>query len=151
MIYDKKPKNFNPKFCVSGCFLKIKENENDKFLMFLRQDHKPQPNTWSVPAGKIENGESAEEAMVRELKEETGLIFSIGDLRFHKIFYILYDFEKPVFDFEYSIFSIELDSKPKIKLDLNDHKKFKWVTPKEALKMNLIPDEEPCIRLVYGM
>lgn len=151
MIYDVTPTTFNPKFCVSGCFLKIKEDGQDKFLMFLRQDHKPQPNTWSVPAGKIEDGETAAECMIRELIEETGLHFSLSDLNFHKKFNILYDFEKPAFDFEYNIYSIELNSKPEIKMDLNDHKEFRWVTPQEALELNLIPDEEPCIRLVYGI
>lgn len=149
MIYNKTPSSFNPRFCVSGCFLQIKENGIDKFLMFLRQDHKPQGNTWSVPAGKIEKGENASECMLRELEEETGLVFSLSDLKFHKKFDILYDFEEPAFDFEYSIFSIKLKKKPEIKIDLNDHKEFKWVSVDEALKLNLIPDEEPCIRLVY--
>ncbi len=151
MIYDETPSIFNPKIKVSGCFLKIKDGGIDKFLMFLRQDHKPQPNTWSVPAGKIEIGENASECMLRELKEETGLRFSLSDLKFHKKLDILYDFEQPAFDFEYNIFSIDLDNKPNIKIDLNDHKEFRWVSPKEALELNLIPDEEPCIRLVYGM
>jgi 8-oxo-dGTP diphosphatase len=151
MIYKLKPTTFNSKFCVSGCFLQIEEKSIKEFLMFLRQDHKPQPNTWSVPAGKIEKGETPEECMIRELKEETGLMFSESDLIFHKKFYILYNLEQPNFEFEYNIYSIKLDLKPKIKMDLNDHKEFRWVTPKEALELNLIPDEEPCIRLVYGI
>jgi len=149
MIYKKRPLIFKPKFCASGCFLQIKENGQDKFLMFLRQDYKPQGNTWSVPAGKIEKGENATQCILRELEEETGLKFNKNDLKFHKQLDILYEFEKPCFQFEYNIFSIKLDSKPEIKIDLNDHKKFKWVTPKEALKLRLIPDEEPCIKLVY--
>ncbi len=151
MIYTKKPFNFSPKFSASGCFLKINDCGVEKFLVFLRQDYKPQGNTWSVPAGKIEDDESPFECMIRELKEETGLLFNVSDLKFHKKFNILYDFEKPAFDFEYNVFSIELNSKPDIKIDLNDHKEFRWVTPSEAFDLTLIPDEEPCIKLVYSM
>lgn len=33
----------------------------------------PYPDTWRLPGGKIEEGESEEEALVREVKEETNL------------------------------------------------------------------------------
>ena len=68
MISEVKPKNFAPKYEVVGCFVE----HNGKILLLHRQDNILQGNTWGLPAGRIEPGESPEEAMVREIKEETG-------------------------------------------------------------------------------
>jgi len=35
---------------------------------------------WACPGGQIEKGESKEEALIREVKEETGLDIKVGDL-----------------------------------------------------------------------
>jgi mutator protein MutT len=46
----------------------------------LAVERKDQKGSWSCPGGKIEAGETAEQAAVRELKEETGLITWPGAL-----------------------------------------------------------------------
>lgn len=53
---------------VVGCFLEY----NDKFVILLRQKHKPDGDTWGLPGGKVEQGEDDVEAIIRELEEETG-------------------------------------------------------------------------------
>jgi 8-oxo-dGTP diphosphatase len=41
--------------------------------------HRPRYDDWSFPKGKLDRGETWEEAAVREVEEETGLDCTIGD------------------------------------------------------------------------
>lgn len=42
-------------------------------LLLVRRGHEPGMGLWSVPGGRVEQGESDEAAVVREVAEETGL------------------------------------------------------------------------------
>lgn len=53
---------------------------NDRFLMQYRCDN----DTWGLPGGAIELGETVEDAAIREVFEETGLTAS--DLKFFNIY-----------------------------------------------------------------
>jgi 8-oxo-dGTP diphosphatase len=48
-------------------------------LMILR-GHEPGKGLWSIPGGRIEPGESDDQAVIREVREETGLEVSCGRL-----------------------------------------------------------------------
>lgn len=41
--------------------------------------HRPHRGDWSLPKGKLERGETPEEAALREVEEETGLICELGE------------------------------------------------------------------------
>jgi 8-oxo-dGTP diphosphatase len=41
--------------------------------------HRPHREDWSLPKGKLEEGESFEEAAVREIREETGYAVTLGE------------------------------------------------------------------------
>jgi len=43
-------------------------------LLLVRRANPPAQGTWSVPGGRVEAGESDEQAVLRELAEETGLV-----------------------------------------------------------------------------
>ncbi|MBX7070006.1 MAG: NUDIX domain-containing protein [Microthrixaceae bacterium] len=52
----------------------------DDALLLIRRGHGPAAGRWSVPSGRIERGETAAEAVVRELMEETSLAGVCGGL-----------------------------------------------------------------------
>jgi 8-oxo-dGTP diphosphatase len=62
----------------------ILENDKGEFLLYLR-DNKPGipfPNHWDLIGGHVEEGETPEEALVREFKEELDL--DLKDYIFYK-------------------------------------------------------------------
>ena len=52
----------------------------DRVLLTRNSVRGPRPGAWSLPGGGVEHGESPGAAVAREVKEETGLVASVGDL-----------------------------------------------------------------------
>jgi 8-oxo-dGTP diphosphatase len=141
MIYTKVPQGFNPTFEAAGCFLERGRN----FLLLLRQNDCPQGNTWGLPSGKIEKGESALEGVIREIHEETGIVVPARRMHFISKVYVIY----PDYDFSYYIFRSKMERLPQIKIDPKEHKDFRWVSPREAFSLPIMLDLDWCINLVY--
>jgi len=49
-------------------------------LLLIKRGHAPGAGLWSLPGGRIEPGETDAEALVREMREETGLVVEPGQL-----------------------------------------------------------------------
>jgi 8-oxo-dGTP diphosphatase len=49
-------------------------------LLLVRRGHEPGMGQWSVPGGRIEDGETPQDAIVREVLEETGLRIELAGL-----------------------------------------------------------------------
>lgn len=64
----------NPKITVDG--LIVQENA----IVLIKRGNDPFKDSWALPGGFVEYGEKTEQAIVREVKEETGLICEIRKL-----------------------------------------------------------------------
>src|ERR1700734_1979742 len=49
-------------------------------LLLIKRGHEPGAGLWSLPGGRIEPGETDAQALVREMREETGLLVEAGAL-----------------------------------------------------------------------
>jgi len=141
MICRNKPKDFNSKFNIVSCFVEY----NGEILLLHRKDYKPEGNTWGVPAGKNNKEEKILESILREIREETGFNLSPLQLSYFGKVFVKY----PEYDFVYHIFCTKLDNIQKVIINNEEHKDFKWISPKKALNMLLIQDLDACIKLFY--
>lgn len=58
----------------------IIKNDNDEILVLRRHPKsRTNPHKWELPGGKVDPGEFFDNALIREIKEETSLDGKIGD------------------------------------------------------------------------
>jgi 8-oxo-dGTP pyrophosphatase MutT (NUDIX family) len=143
-IYLTPPPNYKPRVDVVGVFI---EDGEGRMLLLHRQKNKRQENTWGIPGGKIDKNETVEQAGMREVKEETGFDIAEQCIERLETVYIVYS-EKD--HFTYHMLRTRLIGDPgAVKINWQEHKGFTWASPAEALRMELMPDEAPCIKLAY--
>jgi 8-oxo-dGTP diphosphatase len=139
MLYTERPSDFASRFDIVGCFCVA----NGTFLLLLRHDHKPEGNTWAIPAGKVEPGEDLTKAMVRELNEETGFA-SADTMPVHaRTVFLRY----PTYDFTFHMYTLALPDAFSVKIEEAAHKAACWVTLAEAKQLPLIEDLGACAEL----
>ena len=88
---------------------------------------------WEFPGGKIEEGESPEIALVREIKEELATEISVGEY----IDTIEYDY--PAFHLSMKCFACRVLSG---KLELLEHENATWLTKETLRSVNWLPADE---------
>jgi 8-oxo-dGTP diphosphatase len=142
-VFQEPPENFHPRLEVAACYLTVDE----QVLFMKRQPHKSDGNLWGIPGGRCEKGETAHQAVVREVSEETGIDLSGKTLKYFGVLYI----RLPDIDFTYHMYAHALADIPKeIVIDTAEHSEYQWMTLQEALKLPLIRGEAECICLAYG-
>ena len=141
MISTKRPKVFSPKYNVASCFV---ERDDGKILLLLRRLDKSEGNKWGVPAGKIKDGESPNEAVIREVLEETAIDLNRQPVPLFETYYIKY----PDYDFVYHVFHSVVPLSTKAKKSA-EHQSLIWATPEKALQLNLVKHLDDSIKYFY--
>lgn len=112
----------------------IKNEEGKILLLKLNKNSIPEDGRWDIPGGRLEKGSSAEETLVREIEEETGLkeITNIKMVAATKV-----DYRIPITESSVGLilFAYLCDVKiGDIKLS-SDHSEYKWCTPSEVYEL----------------
>lgn len=135
--------NFQLKTEVSSCFIEW----NGKLLVLKRAHKEDQSATWGIPGGKLEKGEEAIQALVREIFEETQLPLKENDFIFKAKRFV----RIPGWDYILYIFHTNLDQEiePKVTLDPAEHDEYLWVTKEEFKSLNLLKGQDEAFDIVY--
>lgn len=136
--------NFAADLGVAGIFLL----HQGKILLLKRPPESKHPSKWGVPAGKLEKEETPIKAIIREVQEETGIVLDELRLVHHEKTPVRD--EKNGRDFWYFEYAYEFLELPQVNIN-HEHEDFCWVTPKEALELDLIHDEDYCIKRFFKM
>ena len=126
-----------PKLKVVGALLRDKEN---RIFSCMRPDGDAWAGWWEFPGGKVDPGESMQEALSREIKEELGILVSPKS----KICEIDHSYEDR--DVNLHIFDCGLVDPQEI--TLMEHGDSRWLAREDLLEVNWLPADLPTIQAV---
>ena len=100
----------------------IFDSKKEKFLICQRPATKSCGLLWEFVGGKVEAGETKEEALIRECREELGITLSVGDV-FTEVVH-----QYPDITVHLTLFFASIQKGEPQKLEHND---IRWITPSE--------------------
>ena len=116
----------------------------NKFMICQRPEHKARGLLWEFVGGKVESGETKEQALIRECKEELNVLLSVSDM-FMEVVH-----EYPDITVHLTLFHARvIDGVPK-KIE---HEDIRWITAREADLYDFCPADTEIlkkIKSVYG-
>lgn len=113
--------------------------DKDKFMICQRPEHKTRGLLWEFVGGKVEKGESRENALVRECREELDV-----DIKVNGIFTeVTHNY--PDMLIHLTLFNAEItEGEPK----MLEHNDIKWITPDEIPEYKFCPADEDILKLI---
>ena len=113
--------------------------QGDRFMICQRPAHKARGLLWEFVGGKTEAGETLEEALVRECREELDITVSVGSL-FTQVVH-----EYPDIHIRLSLFHCTIaQGVPK----LLEHADLKWIHPSQIPEFEFCPADKDILALI---
>ncbi len=113
--------------------------DGDKFMIFQRPESKTRAFQWEFVGGKVEDGETLEEGLIRECMEEIGVKIKVGDI-FTEV-----DHTYPDIDIHLTLFNAEIEEGEVRMLEHND---IKSISPDEIDNYRFCPaDDEILVKI----
>ena len=114
--------------------------QGNKFMICQRPAHKARGLLWEFVGGKVESGETKEQALIRECQEEVAVTLSVGDVFMDVVH------EYPDLTVHLTLFNATIAEGESQMLEHND---IKWITPSEIPNYDFCPaDEEILNKLI---
>ena len=113
--------------------------DKDKFMICQRPAHKARGLLWEFVGGKVELGETKEQALIRECQEELAVTLSVGDVFMDVIH------EYPELTVHLTLFNATIVEGEPQKLEHND---IKWITPSEIPNYDFCPADEEILKKI---
>ena len=115
---------------VVAAIIKAVNEDGEPIIFATQRGYGDFKGGWEFPGGKIEEGETPQEALIREIKEELETEITVGEL----IDTIEYDY--PTFHLSMDCFWAEIVSGD---LVLTEHEASKWLTKAELHSVDWLP------------
>ncbi len=111
--------------------------DNDKFMICRRPAHKARGLLWEFVGGKVEPGETKEQALIRECREELAVKLRVGPV-FMEVIH-----EYPDITIHLTLFNAEIAEGVPQKLE---HVDIRWITPAEISKYDFCPADTEILK-----
>ena len=113
--------------------------DKDKFFICQSPANKARALLWEFVGGKVEKGETKEQALIRECKEELNITINVGDI-FMEVVH-----EYPDITVHLTLFNATIVEGVPEKLEHND---ISWITPAEITNYNFCPADEEILKKI---
>ena len=113
--------------------------QGDGFMIFQSPESKTRAFQWEFVGGKVEPGETLEEALIRECREEIGVRVRVGDV------FMEVDHEYPDITIHLTLFNAEIEDGIPQKLEHND---IRCITPAEIPGYKFCPADDEILKKI---